>query len=170
MQTLKEVIDGFKLSEGGRSFLHALAARGQAEPQKDPLASCRATTTIARAMLKAGADPSPADYHGYTPLHLAAARGDDALARLLVREGANVEARTVWGDTPLYVATFWNRPSVARILLDAGADTEATNDAGNSPQTLVEEHGDPAAFAVLREAPHTRIPRAWTSWDKKLTR
>ncbi len=85
----------------------------------------RSTDTAAAALLlERGADPSAADFRGFTPLHVAARRGDVSHVRLLVRHGAALEARVGSGQTPLLLAAYEQRHAAAAALVEAGAELD----------------------------------------------
>lgn len=76
----------------------------------------RQTLTLARRLLKAGADVNARDHIRRTPLHLAARTGNVPLGRLLLQEGADVNAQDHEGSTPLHEAV--DQPSMIRFLLE----------------------------------------------------
>lgn len=72
------------------------------EPDKIPLTD--PDPTIARLLLKAGANPNGKDDQESTPLMTAASWGMINHVRLLLASGAQVDARNDWGHTALYNA------------------------------------------------------------------
>src|SRR5690606_23041645 len=79
-----------------------------------------------RALLHAGAAPSPGATTGLaTPLHLAARRGDAEATRALVAAGADLDAEDpCFGATPIQWAEFGGREEAAAVLREAGAERE----------------------------------------------
>lgn len=77
---------------------------------------------IARALLKAGADPSARAVDGAQPLHVAVAHGQAEAVKLLLSHGASVDAQDHQGLTALDIAP---TASVASILLAAFNETTA---------------------------------------------
>ena len=89
-------------------------------------------TDSARALLDAGADPSPRSDRYWaclTPLHLAVQSRNTGVVRLLLDRGADVDAsgpsQASYKPTPLQVAARWGGIEVVRLLLDHGADIYA---------------------------------------------
>jgi ankyrin repeat protein len=72
--------------------------------------------TLLGLYLRAGADPSPADYDRRTPLHIAAAEGALPAVEALVAAGADVGAKDRWGFTPLDEARREKRGPVVDFL------------------------------------------------------
>ena len=69
-------------------------------------------------ILTAGADPSAADGHGWTPLHTAAMAGHDDLAMRLLADGASVRAGAYdkAGGSPLSYALFYAKAYMGEVL------------------------------------------------------
>lgn len=69
-------------------------------------------------VLAAGADPSPADGDGWTPLHTAAMAGHTDLGERLVRAGASVRAEAYGrdGGSPLSYALFYAKAYMGAVL------------------------------------------------------
>jgi hypothetical protein len=63
-------------------------------------ATLREHISIVRWLLKAGADPSRADFNEITPLHIAASGGDVEAIKLLLQHGASLEAVDSYDETP----------------------------------------------------------------------
>jgi ankyrin repeat protein len=79
-------------------------------------------THIAGKLLEAGAPPSAADSHKWTPLHWACANDKLAVAELLLRSGANVNAQDIQGWSPLFWGAFIGSIDMVRLLLSNGAN------------------------------------------------
>jgi TolB-like protein/class 3 adenylate cyclase len=87
------------------------------------------------------------DYHGKTPLHVAAESGHEKVAALLIEAGADMEVRTRpsgrafadFGSTALILTARWGHTSVAELLINAGADVNART--GQDPSGRRGEYG-----------------------------
>jgi ankyrin repeat protein len=105
-------------------------------------------TTIARALLEAGANVRARNRRGAEPLHAATDGGPgstrwDPLAQAatityLVNAGADPEAAAEGGVTPLQRAVRNRCSTAVRALLDAGADPHRTNHNGSTSFTLAQ--------------------------------
>ncbi len=93
--------------------------------------------TLAKVLLKAGADVNSKDKHLETPLHNAAVKGRTGIAKVLLDAGADVNARDDDGLTPLHNAAVWGHVELARMLLAAGADVNARDRQNETPLHLV---------------------------------
>ncbi|MBJ7336905.1 ankyrin repeat domain-containing protein [Mycolicibacterium sp.] len=85
---------------------------------------CGRTVALNRALAR-GADPSPLDSDGATPMHALDDRSDHLnpeLVRALVAAGADVDAVTAGGLRPIDVAAQRVLPSTVATLLDLGAE------------------------------------------------
>ncbi|MDA7625073.1 ankyrin repeat domain-containing protein, partial [bacterium] len=91
--------------------------------------------------LAAGADVNSKDWHGYTPLHIAAARNSPIeIAELLIANGADVNAKDNYGETPLHSAVSEGHKEIAKLLVAAGADVNVKGGwGGDTPLDLAEE-------------------------------
>lgn len=93
--------------------------------------------TLAKVLLKAGANVNTAGKDLETPLHSAAVKGRTGLAKVLLEGGANVNARDERGLTPLHTAAVWGHVELARMLIAAGADVNARDRRNETPLHLV---------------------------------
>ncbi|KAJ8123388.1 hypothetical protein O1611_g9603 [Lasiodiplodia mahajangana] len=92
---------------------------------------------IARALLRADADPDGCDVYGNTPLIVAAQDGQEGCARALLEGGANIEASDSFGITPLLTTVDEGHVVMIRILLGAGANPDVyRNNNGNTALSL----------------------------------
>ncbi|MDC0666509.1 ankyrin repeat domain-containing protein [Nannocystis radixulma] len=109
----------FAAAPGGPGSLVHVAA-GAHVYHVDAEERSRRTQAIVAMLLAAGADPSPRDENGATPLHHAARVGKDAaVARALLATGVPVDAVDRAGWSALDHAS---DVGFATVLLDAGAD------------------------------------------------
>ncbi|KAJ4421544.1 hypothetical protein N0V82_003682 [Gnomoniopsis sp. IMI 355080] len=99
-------------SRFGGTALHAAALREHLEVMED--------------LIKAGANPSTADFNGVSPLHSAASQGSVEATRILLRFGAATDARdSMMNATPLEWARKSGRLNV--VLLLEAADAKLTD-------------------------------------------
>ncbi len=76
-------------------------------------------------LLKAGADPKPANRYGVTPLSLAATNRDAPLVSMLLKAGADPNAALPAGETVLMTAAHSGDAEVLDLLLERGANVNA---------------------------------------------
>ncbi|HWB84959.1 MAG TPA: ankyrin repeat domain-containing protein [Bryobacteraceae bacterium] len=128
-------------------------------------AAMRTNLDVARALLKAGANPDLANVIGVTPLVLAIQNGSDPLVRLLLESGAHANVSRTSGESPLMTAIRLGRIAAAKMLLDHGADVNAHEN--KFEQTaLMWAAGQPDEVRLLLD--HKADFRATTkSWDIK---
>lgn len=100
-------------------------------------ASDRASETIVRILLSAGADVHSPGFKGWTPLHLEAVQdrcdSSSTIAALLLDASAPLEARDSKGRTPLSLASQYGFTAMTKLLLSRGADVDAVNHRGGTP-------------------------------------
>jgi ankyrin repeat protein len=83
-------------------------------------AACGTDTSVARALIAAGADPRARDGDGVTPLHLAGWEGAAELVDVLLAGGADVNVRDGRSLTPLWYAVRLDRVPAAKALRRRG--------------------------------------------------
>jgi hypothetical protein len=101
---------------------------------------------VARALLKAGADPRARNRHGATPLHYAADGGPESdywnpkaqaqMIQLLIDAGTKVDDGDKRGITPLHRAVRTRCSSAVSVLLENGANPDQKSKAGSAPRKL----------------------------------
>ncbi|MES2920582.1 MAG: ankyrin repeat domain-containing protein [Verrucomicrobiota bacterium] len=79
---------------------------------------------VARALLKAGANPKALANDKWTPLHEAASAGNLEMVRLLLDAGADPNAVNERGIRPLHLDAFPNGLAIAKLLIERGAATD----------------------------------------------
>ncbi|KAJ5823599.1 hypothetical protein N7447_005939 [Penicillium robsamsonii] len=79
-------------------------------------------TRTLRTLIDSGLSISPADTHGWTPLHYSCANRHFSSAEILVRSGADVDAADHQGWTPLFWASFTGSLEIVRLLLSEHAN------------------------------------------------
>ena len=110
---------------------------------------------IVEVLLEVGADPSPTDSFGRSPLHNAAQVGDVTTIEMLCTASAQIDMReSAWGRTPLHHGAFGGHSAVVRALAHYGADPSATDSNGRTPLLALAEAGPgsgrtEAAIALL---------------------
>ena len=150
-QALQRGGDPNKISERGRTALHAAASRGYQEvvavllehPGVDPNVvtednawsslhfavsgwSRSRYKMVALLLQQPGIEVNLPDDDGQTPLHLAAIRGTrpELVELLLKQSGININARDRWGETALHLAARFDREDILGLLLDQPGITE----------------------------------------------
>lgn len=121
------------------------------------------TPTVARSLLRAGADPERRDREGVTPLYEASVGGRAAIVRLLLAAGAAPDTESlgfgVGADgTPLCAAACWGHTETVRALLAHGADPNLREGHGTgwSPLRWAHHGPHPGTAALLVAAGATR--------------
>ncbi len=97
-----------------------------------PLSLNGKSDSLARFLLKSGAEVNTRGEYGETALMLAAQANSVALAEELLKRGANPNIRDRRGETALMRAARGGFPDMARLLLSSGADKKLTNPKGES--------------------------------------
>uniref|UniRef100_A0A670IRX5 Ankyrin 3 n=1 Tax=Podarcis muralis TaxID=64176 RepID=A0A670IRX5_PODMU len=94
------------------------------------------------------------DYHGLTPLHVAAHYDNQKVALLLLDQGASPHASAKNGYTPLHIASKKNQMDIATTLLEYGADANAVTRQGIAPVHLASQEGhvDMVSLLLTRNA------------------
>ena len=82
---------------------------------------------MARALLRAGADPNAVNEYGVTPLELAATNGSERMITALLPAGARPDAALPNGQTPLMTAARTGTVAAVNALLSAGAAVDAAH-------------------------------------------
>ena len=173
--------DPNKISEIGRTALHAAASKGHQEvvavllehPGVDPNVVTLDTDwsslhlavsgghykVVALLLQQPGIEVNLPDDHGRTPLHFAAVRGTspEIVELLLKQPGININARDRWGDTALHLAARFDREEILGLLLDQpGIDEKATTNSGASVlHAAVHYSGGPNVLRRLLTSPNT---------------
>jgi uncharacterized protein len=81
---------------------------------------------LATLLLRAGANPNPANLTGATPLDLASTNGNAAMIELLLKSGVPADTPlSKYNDTALMMAARSGKTDAVRVLLDHGADVNA---------------------------------------------
>jgi len=156
--------------EGGETFLHLAAAKGQAaivrlllDKGADvhvadgrgssaivPAAGSGSVETVA-LLLDRGADPGMNASGEMSAIHKAAATGRVEVLRLLHERGVDVNLRLKSGTTPLHAAAMLGNRDAVVYLLENGADVNAQRDDGATPMDWAYGNGHPEIRDLLRE-------------------
>ena len=131
----------------------AAAAAVAAAPGALAEAVMEGDRTLAKQLVKQGADVNATLGDGMSALHWAAKRGDADLAQVLLTAGANVKAVTRLGSfTPLHLASEVGNGPVITALLKAGAEANAATRSGTTPLMLAAQSGDVVSISALVSA------------------
>src|SRR5436309_237180 len=103
--------------------------------------------TMAKALLRAGADPNSRNYVGATALMYAAGFASPDYIRLLLESGAKVNATSNGGATALMWAT--GNTANVRLLLERGADVNAKAKDGTTALGSAAVRGNVDAMRLL---------------------
>jgi|GEM_PF-1747280 len=106
-------------------------------------------SSVALALIEAGADVNAVGSVGETPLHSCSDNPREVCSALL-DHGAILEAKMPDGNTPLMAAAQEGNAPVVQLLLDKGADPNLKNVRGETALKLAEQGGHQAAVDVLK--------------------
>ncbi|KAI4128816.1 MAG: hypothetical protein LQ347_004029 [Umbilicaria vellea] len=109
------------------------------------------SSCCAPVLIAAGAELSPVNEIGETPLHRAALTNSD-LVQLLVRSGADINAQTDRGYSPLHYAVERANLAAFTVLVNAGCRLDLTTRRGQTPLTLAIETQFSSAVEILLNA------------------
>ena len=139
-------------ASGQLAMTKALVRRGaQLDPQTSwgmtPLywtanGGSRKHRSVARYLLKKGADVNATTFQNHTALHEAAREGHEEMCKLLLEAGIQADAREGLGDTALHKAAAAGQADVVRLLVEHGLDVEARNDAGETALDAAHKNGN----------------------------
>ncbi len=88
---------------------------------------------ILKEFLKHGADIEERNWHGQTPLFIAAENDAAEVAELLIKKGANVNSKDKEGKTALFFAVKESALKTTKLLIENGANVNARDKDGNTP-------------------------------------
>ncbi|KDQ07851.1 hypothetical protein BOTBODRAFT_82704, partial [Botryobasidium botryosum FD-172 SS1] len=114
-------------------------------------------------LLQSGADANIQDYHGYTPLHIAARCGSTPNVKALLQSGANPHIHDDGGRTALHAATQKEDcVDTVSVLLDAGADVNAKDhSSGRTPLHYASQRCLPSVTQLLLKFGANPDARDW---------
>ncbi|KAK2808526.1 hypothetical protein FQN50_004557 [Emmonsiellopsis sp. PD_5] len=105
--------------------------------------------TIAKVLLKRGADPDYQNEFGHSPLLVAVKRNNSALVNLLVNHGASINIEDSRLQTPLHNAVMHEHGVTVKSLVELGANIHHKDDLGQSPLHLAVKRGNRATVETL---------------------
>jgi len=162
----------FKTSGGGKTALHAAAARGST-PCVNALLEAHSDTEITnsfgntaaiiasacnheaalRRILEAGADTEVKNKDGMTAILMTAHLETEYTMRTLLQFHADADAQDPRGLTPLNAALFYPRRELfAKILIEGGADTEIDDNNEHTPLYHAAKDAYPGCVHILSSA------------------
>jgi ankyrin repeat protein len=89
-------------------------------------------STVARLLVRYGADVDAVNNHGWTALMYASHSGLYNMVDLLLRHGASVSIADAEGRTPLMTASLWRNNDIVALLLRNCADPNAKDRHGHT--------------------------------------
>ena len=105
-----------------------LAFSGDKMAPEERARLARGMEIVARALVKAGADPNRTNSNRETPLHLLVQHASGAVIETLLEAGARPKVKTAKGETPLSLAVrYAHDPTVVKALLTHGADARSVS-------------------------------------------
>jgi ankyrin repeat protein len=104
-------------------------------------------------LIAAGADVNIPDFHGNTPLIVAAFAGNREALRVLLKAGATVDKQNTAGMTALIAAAGAGHIDVVQILLRAGASKALSDSNGNVALNWAVSNSHNEVAAVLADGP-----------------
>ena len=130
---------------------------------------------MAKALLKARANPDLGNRYGITALWLAAQNRSPEMVKVLLKSGANARATLPSGETALMIAGRAGDPVTIQLLLKAGADPNASeSEQGETALMWAAGENHPEAIRALAKGGadlnrHARVlnlaPMKWTQTD-----
>jgi ankyrin repeat protein len=121
---------------------------------------------LARALLDAGAEPSPKpDSRGWTPQTIAVRYGDAGTLALLLSKGGDLGSRTAGGWTVLHLAARFHPELLASLLARRGDLVDSRARGGATALSLAAQFAGADAVAALLNAgadPTTVNDQGWT--------
>ncbi|XP_075452040.1 ankyrin repeat and SOCS box protein 3 isoform X1 [Ascaphus truei] len=106
------------------------------------LAAKAGSTSCAKLLLQAGADPNDVTNEEITPLFLAVEHGHQDVVELLLKSKANINgSHSCSGWNPLHQASLMELTDIIKLLLDNGADKECEDDFGITPLFIAAQYG-----------------------------
>ncbi|GHH06808.1 ankyrin repeat domain-containing protein [Streptomyces lanatus] len=124
--------------------------------QRLVLAASLGEVAEVRGLLRSGAQVTPANREGTTPLYAASVHGAADVVGLLLEAGAGPDIESGYGTegTPLCAAACWGHTETVRVLLEHGADPALREDdgTGNSPMDWALAGPHPDVAGLLRDA------------------
>jgi len=90
------------------------------------------------------------EYHGITPLWVAARTGRYDVAEFLIRKGADVNFSDMRSETPLHLAARNGNMKLVQLLISKGADMDVKNIHGQTPLSIASEYHCTEVAALLK--------------------
>jgi len=147
-----------------RAFIRGagdIDSRGRGQLERTPLhmAIEFGQVSVARLLIRLGADVNARDYRKTQPLHVAAEVGQSAIVKLLLDRGADPMALDTFGESPIHciaqgggLASETVQVRIIRQLLAAGASADAIGNAGRTPLWYAATRGKVKVVKALLHA------------------
>lgn len=130
----------------GRINLHRIV---ETNPSCVYFATSHCKEQMVKLFLEHGANPSPSDSRGITPLHICALKKSPEIAKILVQAGADTTAVDTDGATALHMAAAVGSNEVILVLLAAGSEVNAQTERGETPLCMAAWGGRVTATRML---------------------
>ena len=108
--------------------------------------------TIAKYLVRYGADVNARNQVGTTPLMYAMLQNKLFLPKLLIAGGADVNATDQWGRTALMVAAFEGKTKFIKLLIKAGADVGMKDQFGKTALDYASDANQSGVVKLLKAA------------------
>lgn len=113
---------------------------------------CRTSSSIAKALIDAGAGTSTTDMLRTTGFIMAAGVGSPSLVQLLIDDGADVNATNPTRETALMMATERGNADVVRLLIENNAKVNEADVLHNTALTMAVRSGVHSVVKILLDA------------------
>ncbi len=108
--------------------------------------------TIAKYLVRYGADVNARNQVGTTPLMYAMLQDKTFIPKLLIAGGADVNAADQWGRTALMIAAFEGKTKFIKLLIKAGADVGMKDQFGKTALDYARDANQSGVVKLLKAA------------------
>ncbi|MBI4748614.1 MAG: ankyrin repeat domain-containing protein [Acidobacteria bacterium] len=135
------------------SFLkQGIQPNGRNEHGETALMLVGNSKTIAKYLVRYGADVNARNQVGTTPLMYAMLQDKTFIPKLLIAGGADVNAADQWGRTALMIAAFEGKPKFIKLLIKTGAKVEFKDQFGKTALDYASDAESKSVILLLKAA------------------